>query len=125
MYSLFADAVVILHLAFILFVALGGLLVLRWHWLAWLHVPAAVWGAFIEFAGGICPLTPLENILRERANESGYEEGFIEHYILAWIYPEGLTRTFQITIGAGVLLLNALLYGWLMWRSRRARQQDG
>ena len=119
MYSFLADAVLLLHLLFILFVALGGLLVLRWHWLAWLHVPAVVWGAFIEFSGGICPLTPLENLLRELGGRTTYEGGFIEHYVTAWIYPEGLTRAVQITIGVAVLIINAGVYGYLLLQRKR------
>jgi hypothetical protein len=119
MYSFLADAVLVLHLLFVLFVGLGGLLVLRWHWLAWLHVPAALWGAFIEFSGGICPLTPLENLLRERAARTTYEGGFIEHYVSAWIYPDGLSREMQLTIGAAVLMINAAVYAWILHRWRR------
>jgi hypothetical protein len=118
MYSLLADAVLVLHLLFILFVALGGLLVLRWHWLAWLHVPAVLWGASIEFSGHICPLTPLENLLRELGGGATYEGGFIEQYVTAWIYPEGLTRAVQITIGVAVLMINAAVYGWMVYRAR-------
>jgi hypothetical protein len=117
MYSFLADAVLVLHLLFILFVALGGLLVLRWHWLAWLHVPAVLWGAFIEFSGGICPLTPLENLLRELGGRTTYEGGFIEHYVTAWIYPDGLTRAVQITIGVAVLIINVGVYGWMLSRA--------
>ena len=118
-YSLMADAVVVLHLAFILFVVLGGLAVLRWPWLAWLHVPAAVWGALIEFAGWVCPLTPFENFLRERGGAVGYTGGFIDHYITAIIYPQGLTRAMQFGIGALVLAINVFVY-WKLWtRSRR------
>lgn len=119
MYSFLADAVLVLHLLFVLFVVLGGLFVLRWHWLAWLHVPAALWGAFIEFSGGICPLTPLENLLRERAGSSTYEGGFIEHYVSAWIYPEGLSRNIQITLGVTVLIINAVVYGHLLIQRKR------
>ena len=84
---LLADLVVILHLSFVLFVVFGGLLVLRWPRLAWVHLPAAAWGVAIEFTGGICPLTPLENWLREKAGEIGYADGFTEHYILPVLYP--------------------------------------
>lgn len=121
MYSILADAVLVIHLLFILFVALGGLLVLRWPWLAWLHVPAVLWGAFIEFSAGICPLTPLENSLRELGGRTGYEGGFIDHYITSWIYPEGLTREAQVAIGVAVLIINAAVYGWIVhrWRAHR------
>ena len=114
-----ADAVVLLHLAFVVFVVLGGLAVLRWPRLAWLHLPAAVWGALIEFAGWICPLTPLENFLRERGGEAGYAGGFIDHYITAIIYPDGLTRTMQFGVGGLVLAINAFVY-WKLWRRSKA-----
>lgn len=116
-----ANVVLVLHLAFVLFVVLGGLLVLRRPPIAWLHLPAAAWGAAIEFAGGICPLIPLENRLRALAGEQGYGSGFVEHYLLAWLYPEGLTRDVQIALGAGVLAVNAGLYAWLLARRRSGR----
>lgn len=117
---LLADGVVGLHLAFVLFVVAGGLLVLRWRWLAWIHLPAAAWGALIEFAGWICPLTPLENELRRRAGEAGYAGGFVEHYLLPVLYPSGLTRGVQIALGLLVLILNLAVYGWIVRRGRRA-----
>lgn len=113
-----ADALALIHLAFILFVAFGGLWVLRWPRLAWLHLPAAVWGAWVEFAGWICPLTPLENHLRRVAGEAGYTGGFVDHYLWPLIYPAGLTREMQWALGIGVVVLNAALYGWLMIRRR-------
>jgi hypothetical protein len=119
-YSLLADAVLIAHLLFILFVILGGLLVLRWPRLAWLHVPAVVWGIFVEFSGRICPLTPLENDLRQRGGEVGYSGGFVDHYITALIYPDGLSRTVQFVIGAVVIAVNASVY-WLLLRRYRLR----
>src|ERR687889_2933712 len=91
-YRALADAVLVLHLAFVLFVVLGGLLVLRWPRLAWLHLPAAIWGVLIEFAGFVCPLTPLEVGLRRLGGEAGYEGGFIEHYLTGALYPAGLNR---------------------------------
>lgn len=109
-FEVLADGVVVVHLAFVLFVALGGFLVLRWTSVAWVHVPAACWGAYIEFSGRICPLTPLENSLRERSGEAGYSGGFIDHYITALIYPDGLTRTMQMMMGTVVVVLNAALY---------------
>lgn len=111
-----ADAVLVVHAAFVLFVAAGGLLVLRWSWVAWLHLPCAAWGAWIEFSGGVCPLTPLENRLRRQAGESGYEGGFIETYVTAALYPEGLTRTHQVVLGAAVVVANLAVYGWAMRR---------
>ena len=114
-----ADVVLVIHLAFVLFVILGGLLALRWPRVAWLHVPVALYGATIEFVGFICPLTPLEVWLRQRGGEAGYAGGFIEHYITAALYPTGLTREIQVALGVGVLLLNAIVY--TVWLRRRAR----
>jgi hypothetical protein len=116
-----ADAMVVLHLVFILWVILGGLGALRWPWLAGLHLPAVAWGAFIEFTGGICPLTPWENHLRQLAGEAGYAGGFIDHYLLPVIYPAGLTREIQWSLGAGVIVLNAIVYGVLFIRRARTR----
>ena len=112
LFKVLADGVLVVHLAFVLFVVLGGFLVLRWPSVAWLHVPAACWGAFIEFSGRICPLTPLENSFRERGGEAGYSGGFIDHYITALIYPDGLTRTAQFVMGTVVIVLNVALYAW-------------
>ena len=117
-----ADLVLLVHLAFVVFVALGGLLVLRWPRLAWVHVPVALYGALIEFVGFICPLTPLENAFRRRGGEAGYEGGFVEHYITAVLYPSGLTREFQIAVGTGVLVLNAVIYAIVLRRRRLARR---
>lgn len=117
-YRVLADLVVVLHLGFVVFVVLGGLLVLRWGWVAWLHLPAALWGALIEFGGWVCPLTPLEQWLRRRAGESGYEGGFVEHYVLPVLYPGDLTRELQIALGAGVVVVNLGIYAWVLWRRR-------
>ena len=122
--SLAADAVLLLHGLFIAFVIAGAALLWRWPRVAWLHLPAALWGAYAELSGTLCPLTPLENSLRRLAGERGYDSGFIEHYLLPLIYPEGLTRETQWWLGAGVVLLNGLLYGLWAW-SRHRRQQRG
>jgi len=114
-----ADLVLLLHLAFILYATLGGLLVLRWRWSALLHLPALAWGVLIEFRGWICPLTFLENHLRRAAGEAGYGGGFIEHYLLPLIYPPGLARGDQMLLGGGLLLLNLLVYGWVIAGMRR------
>jgi hypothetical protein len=114
-YRLLADLVVGVHSAFVAFVVAGGLLVWRWPRLAWAHVPAAVWGAFIEFAGWGCPLTPLENDLRRLGGEPGYEGGFVERYLTAVLYPDGLTRTHQLVLGLAVLAVNGFAY-WRLWR---------
>lgn len=114
-----ADLALALHFAFVLFVVFGGLAVLRRPRWAWAHVPAVLWGAWIEMAGWICPLTPLENWLRERGDGDPYERGFVEHYLLRALYPEGLGRREQIALGVLVLALNAALYGWIWIRGRR------
>jgi hypothetical protein len=119
-YGLLADAVLLAHAAFVAFVVLGGLMVLRWPRLAWVHLPVVAWGAGIEFTGGICPLTPLENNLRVLAHEQGYAGGFVEHYVFGLLYPEGLTRDVQIALGLGVLALNGAVYAWLWCRRRQA-----
>ena len=114
-YWLLANALLLLHLAFILFVVAGGLLLVWKPRLAWLHLPAVVWGALIEFMSWVCPLTPLENHFRRLSGASGYQGGFIEHYLLPLIYPDTLTPPTQFTLGVFVLAINALIYLWL-WR---------
>ena len=109
-YGALADAVVVVHFLFVLFVLFGGLLVLRWRRVRWLHLPAAAWGALIEFAGWTCPLTPLEKWLRREGNLGGYEGGFVEHYILPVLYPQALTRNVQLVLGLIVVLLNLFIY---------------
>ena len=119
-HRLAADAVLLLHLGFILFVLLGGVLAVRWRWAPLLHLPAVAWGVYIELSGGLCPLTPLENRLRSAAGEAGYTGGFIEHYLLALIYPAGLTHEIQYVLAAIVVGVNGLAYAWV-WRRRRRR----
>lgn len=118
---LLADGVLALHLAFILWVGLGGLVVLRRPRLAWLHLPALLWGAAIEFTGGVCPLTPLENTLRRAAGGAGYAGGFIEHYLLAFIYPDVLTPALQWLLGGLVLVINVPIY-FSLWCRRKERR---
>ncbi|MFQ5549635.1 MAG: DUF2784 domain-containing protein [Gemmatimonadales bacterium] len=113
-----ADFVVVIHLAFIAFVVLGGLLALRWRWIPWLHIPAAFWGALLELRGWICPLTPFENWLRHNAGAAGYSGGFVEHYIIPIVYPAALTPNIQVSLAVFVCLANALIY-FLVWLSRR------
>jgi len=117
-----ADAVALLHAAFVVFVVLGGFLVLRWPRVAWLHVPSAIWGVLIEYAGWICPLTPIENAFRDRAGQAGYSGGFVEHYVLRALYPAGLTRQVQFVIGGLVLIINLLVYGAFWMRRRRGQR---
>lgn len=117
--SLAADALVLLHVVAIGFIVFGGLLVFRWPWVAWLHLPAAAWGVLLEFKGWICPLTPWEQALRRAAGEAGYRGGFVEHYLLPLIYPEQLPRELQWFFGSIVLLVNLAVYG--AWWLRRRR----
>jgi hypothetical protein len=118
-YGLLADLVLLAHAGFVAFVVLGGLVVLRWPRLAWLHLPAVAWGAGIEFAGAVCPLTPLENHLRGLAQLEDYAGGFVEHYVFALLYPEGLTRNIQLALGVLVVVINALVYA-ILWHRHRA-----
>ena len=117
-YRLTADLVVLIHLAFILFAALGGLLVLKYPRCALLHLPVLVWAVLISFANWVCPLTPLENWLRERGGLLGYETSFIEHYILPVIYPGELTRSLQIFLGLLVLVINLGIYGYRFLKNK-------
>jgi hypothetical protein len=119
-YRLAADLLTVAHFAFILFVCLGGLLAVRRLRYAWLHIPAALWGVFVEFSGWICPLTPLEWRLRELAGEAGYRGGFVEHYLIPLIYPPGLAVSTQWLLGGFVLALNGIVYG-VAWRRRSGR----
>ena len=115
-YRLTADFVVLIHLAFILFAVLGGLLVLRHRRWVLLHLPAFVWAVLISLFGWVCPLTPLENWLRERGGLLGYDTSFIEHYLIPIIYPGELTRRMQIFLGLLVLGINLGIYGWIVYR---------
>ena len=110
LYSILADLVVLVHAGFVLFVVLGGLCALRWRRAVWFHLPAALWGAGIELLGGICPLTPLENHLRRLGGEAGYTGGFVEHYVLPALYPDGLTREIQLALGLFVIVFNVVVY---------------
>jgi len=109
-YRILVDATAFAHFAFVLFVAFGGLLVLRWRKLAWIHLPAAIWGALIEITNWNCPLTDYENTFRIRAGMQGYEEGFIAHHVYALIYPAGLTRGVQLAIALFVFAINTAIY---------------
>jgi hypothetical protein len=109
-----ADLLVLCHLGFIIFVIIGGFLVVKWRWVFFLHLPAAVWGALIEFQGWVCPLTPLEHRLRQAAGEKGYSDGFIEYYLLPVIYPQALTADIQMALGGFVILINLIAYAWVL-----------
>jgi hypothetical protein len=121
-YRLLADLVVLVHALFVAFVVLGGLLAVRWRSAPVVHLPAALWGAWIEISGRICPLTPLENWLRERGGAAGYAGGFVEHYLLPVLYPGGLTRSVQYGLAAVVVIMNGLVYGWVWGKRRLGRE---
>lgn len=122
-YGNLATLVVIGHFAFIVFVMFGGLLALRWPRATWIHIPLFLWGCYVELAGEVCPLTPLENRFRRLAGEAEYAGSFIEHYLLPIIYPQGLTRTVQVVLGAGLVCLNVAVYGWVVLRRRRTARE--
>ena len=123
-FRLAANAVLLLHLAFILFVLLGAAFAVRWRWLPVLHIPVASWGFFVELTGRICPLTYVENDLLIRAGLSGYRESFIEHYLLATIYPVGLTEGTQFALAGVVVVLNVAIYAWIFFRRRVPSARD-
>jgi len=123
-YSLLADFVIYVHVAFILFVIFGGLFALKWPRMMWWHLPAALWGAIVEFSGWLCPLTPLENWLRMQAGGPAYETDFIGHFLLFLLYPANLTRNIQILLGSIVLIVNGTVYAFL-WRKNYYEANEG
>jgi hypothetical protein len=116
---LVADATLVLHLAFIAFALFGAPLALRWRWIPFFQLPAAAWGVFVEVTGRLCPLTEIENRFRALAGQGGYSGDFVERYLLPVIYPSGLTRQVQLSLAAIVLVVNAAVYGFLLWRHLR------
>src|SRR5262245_4632210 len=120
-YRWLADGVVLLHALFVVFVVVGGFLTIRWPRIAWVHLPAAAWGAMIEFGGWVCPLTPLENSLRERAGDAGYSGGFVEHYVLRALYPGDIPVELGWMLGSAVVLINVVAYGYAWSRRRRVK----
>lgn len=123
-YGILADIVVISHLLFIVFVVLGALLTLKWRWTPLLHLPAVAWGAYIEFQSIVCPLTPLEQYLRNMAGEKGYSGGFIDHYLLPIIYPPGLDISQQIVLGVLAIVINVVMYGFVLFSRLRYRTES-
>lgn len=119
LHRILADAVLLVHLAFIAFVVAGGLLAVRWRRVPLLQLPAALWGVFIELSGGVCPLTPLENALRRQAGASGYAGSFVEHYLLPVVYPGSLPPPVQVALAALVVAANAIVYAHVHRRRRR------
>jgi hypothetical protein len=122
-FRLAANAVLLVHLAFILFVLLGAAIAVRWRWILVVHIPLSAWGVFVEVTGRICPLTFAENYLLVRAGQSAYTDSFIEHYLLAILYPAGLTSAIQFVLAGVVVVINVAIYGWLFY-SRRAHGKD-
>ncbi len=120
-YRALADFVLVVHFVFIIFVVAGGFLSLRWRWAPLLHLPAVVWGVFVELSGGACPLTPLENALRRAAGVSEYAGGFLEQYLVPIIYPSNLSHSLQVVLAALAVLVNVLVYAFVSWRRRRTR----
>jgi len=117
-YRILADLVVIIHLMFIIFVVLGGLIAIRWRWILVFHLPSVIWGALMEFQGWLCPLTTLEWKLRQTGGGNAYNIGFIEHYLVPIVYPDRLTPELQAALGVAVLFINGAVYGLFIWRCR-------
>jgi hypothetical protein len=122
--TLLALIVVGLHLSFVAFATLGGLFVLRWPRVAFLHIPVAAWAVYVELSGTICPLTPLENSLRASAGLDAYSGDFVARYVFPVLYPDGLTRQAQVALGTLLAAMNVVVYGWMLWRRRRPRAAD-
>jgi len=117
--KLLADAVLLLHFAFVLFAIFGGVLVLYRKWVIWLHLPAVVWSALVNLAGWVCPLTPLENYFYVAAGQAGYAGGFVEHYLAPLVYPDAMPRQLQLTAAVSIVVWNILVYAFVVWRRQR------
>ncbi len=124
LYRLAADLALVTHFAFIVLVVAGALAAFRYAWFAWIHIPAASWGAFVELTGRICPLTTVENFFRTRAGQEGYSISFVEQYIFPVIYPAGLTRDVQLLLAGLVVAVNVIIYAAILLRQRTARRND-
>jgi len=124
-YRILADLTLAVHFAFIVFVVVGGLLVAWRRWVAWVHIPAALWGALITLIGWVCPLTPVENHFRRLGGQAGYTESFIEHYLVSVIYPQGIGDRGWLALGMAVVVVNLLIYGWILLRARRGGGPGG
>jgi hypothetical protein len=121
-YRIAADLVLVAHFAFIILVVAGALVTFRFSWFAWIHIPAASWGAFVELTGRICPLTTMENFLRVHAGQEGYANSFVEQYIFPVIYPAGLTRQVQLLLAGLVVAVNVIIYAMILLRKRTVRE---
>ncbi|CAB1061528.1 putative membrane protein [Olavius sp. associated proteobacterium Delta 1] len=115
-YGIFADIVVLIHLAFVIFAVLGAVLAIWWRWTIWLHLPAFLWAVWIEYTGGICPLTPLENWLRIKGGQGAYAGDFVATYLLPVLYPAGLTRNVQFILAMMVIVINVVIYGSIIYK---------
>ena len=122
LYWLAADIVLIIHLGFVIYVVCGGFFILRWRWTLFLHLPAVIWAALLEFNSWICPLTPLEQWLRVAGGQRGYSGGFIEHYLLSLLYPDGLTPDIQTMLGVFVVIVNGAVYLFCVYRLLKFRK---
>ena len=120
-YGIFTDIVVLIHLTFVFFAVLGAVLIIWWRWIIWLHLPAFLWAIWIEFTGGICPLTPLENWVRIQAGQGGYEGDFVATYLLPVLYPAGLTCNVQFMLGMMVIVINVAIYGSIVYKRSRKK----
>lgn len=123
-YRVAADLVLVAHFAFIILVVVGALVAFRFSWFAWIHIPAASWGAFVELTGRICPLTTLENFLRVHAGQEGYANSFVEQYIFPVIYPAGLTRQVQLLLAGLVVAVNVIIYAMILLRKRTVQEAN-
>ena len=121
-YRLAADAMMIAHLLYIIFVVVGGLLALRARWVLWLHVPAVAWAIVVQYFGRLCPLTTWEQELRAGAGAAGYQGSFIDHYLVPLIYPSDMPAAMPLVLGSVVLVINVTIYGWLITVARRLRR---
>ena len=121
-FRILADALVAVHLLFIIFVLFGGLLVVKWRYVSLVHIPAALWAAWVEYKGWVCPLTPLENWFRQKAGMEGYQKSFIDQYLIPVIYPAALNREWQMVLGTIVVILNVTIYSWVWHYYKRPHQ---
>jgi hypothetical protein len=121
-YHILADLVVVVHLLFVIYAIFGGLLVLKWKFTVFLHIPALLWGTVVEARGWICPLTPLENRFRMEAGQTGYSGGFVDNYVVPVLYPENLTRTDQLVLALFLVTINVVIYVFVIRRLTRRGQ---
>ena len=119
MHELAADIILIIHFAFILFVIFGALLFFVTTKIIFIHLPALIWGLYIELTHSICPLTYLENWLLQKANLTTYSEGFIQYYLVPIVYPTNLTKDIQIYLGIGLIVINIVIYAFIFGKMKK------